>query len=210
MEDIYIIGSGGFAKEVYFLIKTSKKYKVVGFIDKFNNSKEIKFNCGVIPIIDEDYFISNFKNVNVCIGIGNPIIIKKVHELFKDFIFPNIIHENVIYDIDNIKMGVGNIITAGCILTTHIDIGSLNIFNLNTTVGHDVIIGDYNVFNPSVNISGNCKIGNCNLIGVGSVILERKEVGNNSVLGANSTLIRNMGNNVVFVGSPAEYKKENI
>lgn len=207
MNDIYIIGAGGFAKEVCFLIKSSTNFEVKGFIDKC--SGEIEFNNYSIPIIDEDYFLSNFKNVNVCIGIGNPMIISKLYNKYKDYKFPNIIHSSVIYDYDNIKIGSGNIITAGCKLTTFINIGSLNIFNLNTTVGHDVSIGNCNVFNPSVNISGWCEIGDSNLLGVGSVILEKLKIGSNSILGANSTLISNIENDVVYVGTPAKYKKDN-
>lgn len=208
-QSIYIIGCGGFAKEVYFLIKSSTDFEVKGFVDKFPIAAEINFKEGSIPVIKEDYFLSNFKDVNVCIGIGTPSILNKIYDVFKDYKFPNIIHKNVIYDKENIKIGFGNIITAGCVLTTHIEIGNLNIFNLCTTVGHDTVIGNFNVFNPSVNISGNCKIGSCNLMGVGSVIIEKKEIGNNSVLGANSTLIKNMEDNVLYAGSPAEYKKQN-
>ena len=172
MNDIYIIGAGGFAKEVCFLIKSSTNFEVKGFIDKC--SGEIEFNNYTIPIIDEDYFLSNFKNVNVCIGIGNPMIISKLYNKYKDYKFPNIIHSSVIYDYDNIKIGSGNIITAGCKLTTFINIGSLNIFNLNTTVGHDVSIGNCNVFNPlNCSLLNNCTCGgyvvnefNCNVFNV--------------------------------------------
>lgn len=207
MNDIYIIGSGGFSKEVYFLIKSSTDFKVKGFVDK--HSGEIEFNNYSIPIIEEDYFLSHFKDVNVCIGIGSPMIITKVFDKYKDYKFPNIIHKSVICDYENLKIGKGNIITAGCILTTFINIGNCNIFNLNTTIGHDVIIGNCNVLNPSVNISGWCEIGDSNLLGVGSVILERLKIGSNSILGASSTLIGNMENDVVYVGTPAKYKKDN-
>lgn len=208
-DDIYIIGSGGFAKEVYFLLKRSTNFKLKGFVDINSTNSHVNFNGESYPIIDEDFFIKNYKGSNVCVGIGNPKIIRMIQKKYSDFNFPNIIDNSVIFDDVNIKMGVGNIITPGCILTTCIEIGNLNIFNLNTTVGHDTIIGDCNVFNPCVNISGNCKIGNNNLLGVCSVILERKTIGNNSILGANSTLIDNIGDNSVFVGSPAKFKKNN-
>jgi sugar O-acyltransferase (sialic acid O-acetyltransferase NeuD family) len=212
MSPVWIIGTGGFAKEVYFLIKSSTNFEVAGFIEKNLEEKEsgfVKFFKEKIHVVDQEYFLSNFKKENVCVGVGNPTVRKEIHEKFKFFEFPNIIHKNAIFDSENIKIGYGNIVTAGCILTTCIEVGNLNVFNLNTTIGHDTKIGDYNVFNPSVNISGNCVIGSTNLFGVGSVILEKKVVGNNSVLGANSTLLSNMEDNVVYVGSPAKYKKQN-
>lgn len=209
MENIWIIGSGGFAKEVYSLIKSSTSFNVVGFIEKNPTSKEINFFLHTKPIFDEEYFISNFKGENVCVGIGNPVLRKDIFQKFQDFKFPNLIHKNTVLDSDNIRMGFGNIVTSGCILTTCIELGNLNVFNLNTTIGHDTKIGNYNVFNPSVNISGNCQIGDCNFFGVGSVVLEKKRIGNNSILGANSTLLKNMEDDVVYVGSPAILKKQN-
>ena len=61
-------------------------------------------------------------------------------------------------DWEQIKIGEGNIICAGNIFTTDIEIGSFNVFNLDCTVGHDTVIGSYNIINPSVNISGGVKI----------------------------------------------------
>ena len=77
--------------------------------------------------------------------------------------------------------------------------------------------------NPSLELSINSKnkvvsvntnnddaikvIGDMNLIGVSSVIIENKKIGNNSILGANSTLITDMYDNSVYVGSPAKIKK---
>ena len=90
MGNIWIIGSGGFSKEVCFWIKSSTDYKVQGFIEKKPINDKIVLSNDVIPIIDEDYFISNFKGENVCLGIGNPSARKEIHLKFKDFIFPNI------------------------------------------------------------------------------------------------------------------------
>jgi sugar O-acyltransferase (sialic acid O-acetyltransferase NeuD family) len=206
--EIYIIGNGGFSKEVHHLIKDSTKFRVKGFVDKSAGSS-INFKEETIPVIEESYFLENIKGVNICIGTGNPKFIKNIYDKYKNYNFPNIIHRNVFYDDKNLEIGFGNIITAGCCLTTCIKIGNFNIFNLNVTVGHDSIIGDFNVFNPSSNISGNCRIGNCNMIGVGSVVLENRTIGSNSILGANSTLIGNMEDNSVYVGSPAKFKKNN-
>jgi sugar O-acyltransferase (sialic acid O-acetyltransferase NeuD family) len=209
MNKIYIIGNGGFAKEIYFLIKSSTNFEVMGFIDIEPSISKIKFISEEVDVLDEKYFFSHVKNANVCIGIGNPKIIERIYEKYSNYIFPNIIHKSVVMDFQNSKMGRGNIFTAGCVLTTSIEIGNLNIFNLKTTVGHDVLIGNFNVFNPSVNISGCCKIGNTNLFGVGSVVLENLNICNNSILGANSTLIENMTDNAIYVGSPAKLKKYN-
>lgn len=205
MEDIYIIGSGGFAKEVYFLLKEINKFKIKAFVD-VQDGDDIIFSEKSIPIITEDDFLKlKFSNKpNLVMGLGDPILLDKIAKKFKDYTFPNIIHPNVVLDIDNIIMGRGNVITAGVVMTTHIKIGSFNVFNLNTTIGHDVVIGNYNIFNPSVNISGEVMIGDKNLFGVGSVVLQQKNFGNNSILGASSLLTKDAGDNLILVGVPAK------
>ncbi|MCC6180936.1 MAG: NeuD/PglB/VioB family sugar acetyltransferase [Bacteroidia bacterium] len=208
---IYIIGSGGFAKEVYFLIKEIGNYQFVGFID-IDVKEDVCFKEGTFKVLSESEFLENNKpiNVNLALGIGNPKITNKIIEKFKKFEFPNLIHPSVVGDFGNIKFGVGNIITAGVIFTTGIQVGNFNIFNLSTTIGHDAIIGDYNVINPTVNISGGVEIGDNNLIGVGATILQYKKIGNNSIVGASSLVTTNVEDNTTVVGVPAKLMNKRI
>ena len=205
MEDIYILGSGGLAKEVYFLIKEINKFDVIAFID-IEEKKNIIFTEKSVPVISEEDFLNQIHLITpkIAIGIGDPILIEKLSIKFNDFDFPNLIHPNVVLDHDNISMGKGNILSPGVIMTTNIIIGDFNIFNLSVTIGHDVKIGNGNVFNPSVNISGQVKIDNSNLFGVGSIVLQEKSIGSNSTLGASALLTKNVEDNIVLVGIPAK------
>lgn len=147
------------------------------------------------------------KGVSLAIGVGKPWIIKKLTEYFgAEFDSPNLIHPSVIADFKNISWGRGDVVTANCIFTTDIKIGSYNIFNLATTVGHDAEIGNCNVLNPCVPISGFVKIGDTNLIGVKATILENKTVGSNAIVGAASLVLKNVPDNVTVVGVPAVIK----
>jgi len=206
-EDIYIVGSGGFAKEVYGIIKRLNQFRFKGFIAYNPTSFSLKLKNETLSIIDENEFLSSIKDVNIVFGIGTPGDIKRIKNKYVDFIFPNIIDNSVILDTTNICLGIGNIITPGVILTTNIEIGSFNVFNLNCTIGHDCTIGSMNIFNPSTNISGNCKIGDLNLFGVSSVLLENKTVGNNNIFGASSLTLTNINDNGVYVGIPSKQIK---
>lgn len=202
-KDIFIIGTGGFAKEVFFLIRETNLYKFKGFVD-FSKEKYLTIGQNKYPIINEDIFLLNYKKSNIAFGVGRPYLLKKLSEIYKDFNNPNIIHPSFIGDKENIKMGKGNIITAGVIFTTDITIGSFNVFNLNMTIGHDANVGNLNVFNPSTCISGNTKIGNCNLFGVGSISLENLEIGNNNIIGAAALVTKNITDNGVYIGVPVK------
>ena len=202
----YIIGVGGFAKEVLFLCKEvfGNLNDFAGFINK--DSSICKTTClgNEYDVISEkDFFENKYSSPDLYLGIGNPKMNENISKLFIDYNFPNLIYPNFIGHIGSIKFGKGNIVTSSCVFTTDITIGSYNIFNLSTTVGHDTIIGDYNVLNPSVNISGSVIIGNVNLFGTNCCVLQGLKIGDKSIIGAGAMVNKNVENEKVVVGIPA-------
>lgn len=213
LKNIFIFGSSGFAKEVFWLIKeinlVNELYKFSGFVD-ITTKETVKIGLEVYPVYREDaFFMNKHKNECFAIGIGNPSIIEKIFSKYSNFDFPNIIHPNFQTDKQSLTIGLGNIITSGCTFTTDVKIGNFNIFNLHTTIGHDCIVGNCNIINPGTNISGGVKIGNNNLIGTNSTVLQNLIIENNSVLGAGSVLTKNLESKKISVGSPAKVIKEN-
>jgi len=214
-KEIFIIGSGGFAKEVAFLIEDiNKSHKDEWIIRGFVNSQEkLGTQNGKYSVVTTDDEISNSQeNIFVALGIGEPNLSKKIITKFKsnkNISFPNLLHPNFIGDIDGFKMGEGNIITSGNIFTTDIIIGSFNIFNLGCTLGHDAVIGDFNIFNPSVNLSGGVKISNQNLIGTGAQILQNITFEcDRVIIGAGAVLSKNINEPGVYIGIPAKKRDE--
>ena len=209
MNYYYILGSGGFAKEVYFHANQSlgDDFNFQGFIEKDSEINSIKIGEKHFPVFSESDFLNANKtpqNIALLMGIGNPIIISKLKELFSNFDFPNIIHPSFIGDRDSISIGKGNIITPGCIFTCDIKIGSFNIFNLNTTIGHDSVISDCNVFNPGCNISGGVVIGSRNFFGTNCAVLQYLTIEDDCTIGAMSLINRNLSSNITVVGVPAK------
>jgi sugar O-acyltransferase (sialic acid O-acetyltransferase NeuD family) len=209
MKNIVVIGAGGLAKEIAFLIdeinSQNSEWNILGFID--NNNENIGQNNGKYRIYNTDEWLINCNdNISIAFGIGEPIIIKKLLVSFKknkNIFYPNLIHPNVIGDWDNISMSEGNTLCSGNIFTTDITIGSFNCFNLSCTIGHDSIIGDFNIINPSVNISGGVKLGSEILLGTGSQILQYKQICNKNIIGAGAVVSKNIDESGVYVGIPA-------
>jgi sugar O-acyltransferase (sialic acid O-acetyltransferase NeuD family) len=208
MKDIYILGSGGFSREVYFLINQIGGYEVKAFVD-IQAGECLFLNGKKIPVISEDELLLMKFSVNpfLAIGIGDPKLINKITEKFNNFLFPNLIHPSVIFNDGKIQIGSGNIITAGVVFTTNIKVENFNIFNLCSTVGHDVLIGSCNVVNPSVNISGGVNIKNNNLLGVSATILQNKSIGSNCIIGASSLVVKDVMDDLVVFGVPAKVFK---
>lgn len=207
MKNIVIVGSGGCAKEVAFLIedinKIQNEWNFLGYINEKN-----KISNGKYQIFQNDEWLLNCKEEIYCVfGVGNPSLIKKLYEKFsqnQNIHFPNLIHPTVIGDWERIKIGKGNIICAGNIFTTDIEIGSFNIFNLSCTIAHDSIIGSFNVINSTVNISGGVKLNNEILIGTGAQILQYLEIVDKSIIGAGAVLTKSITEQGIYVGCPAK------
>jgi sugar O-acyltransferase (sialic acid O-acetyltransferase NeuD family) len=211
MEDIYVLGSGGFAKEVLFLIEeinnSSKqlKYNFKGFVNIEDG--ECKVGNKTYLIYSESSLLELESEMNLVIGIGSPNLCKKIVSKFitkANIKFPNLIHPNLTAKMDSIVLGCGNIITSGCIFTVDIKIESFNVFNLNVTVGHDTKIGSYNVINPGVNVSGSVEIGDLNLLGTNATVLQNLTIEDNSILGAGAVLTKNLESCKTAVGIPAK------
>jgi sugar O-acyltransferase (sialic acid O-acetyltransferase NeuD family) len=211
--DYYIIGSGDFAKEVFIWTKDTLTTEEIfkGFIDNNDQKKEVSIGGMFYPIIQEIDFLNRISpstNVSLFFGVGNPRLIEKIFKKFQNYNFPNLIHPNTSGDFSSVKMGVGNIITPGCILTVDISIGNCNIFNLNTTIGHDTIIGDFNVFNPGCHISGGTKIGSSNFFGTNSSVLQHLNIQNGNTIGAMTLINKDLSSDMTIVGVPGRLLKK--
>ena len=205
MKDIYIIGAGGFGREVEWLIerinKNNHEWNIVGFVDDNLPKNTIIGNSKVVYNIDE--LIKECKNISVVIAIGNAKIRKIIYNKLKSnptITYPNIIDPSVIHG--NINFGQGNIICASTIMTVNVTIGNFNIINLDCTIGHDDILEDFVTIYPSVNVSGNVKINNLVEIGTGSQIIQGKSICDGTIIGAGGVVVKNIEEPGTYVGIP--------
>ncbi|WP_221659322.1 NeuD/PglB/VioB family sugar acetyltransferase [Bacteroides salyersiae] len=208
MKDIAIYGAGGFGREVACLLrKINEKTPTWNFIGFFDDGKELGVSNEygtILGGINELNAIT--KPLAIILAIGTPEIVKKLVNAINSPLveFPNIFSPDVTFlDENNIAFGRGNIVCMGCLFSCNVKIGSFNIFNNFTTVGHDVRMADYNSLMPAVRVSGEVEIGSNNFFGVSSVVLQQIKIGNETVVGANSVVIRKTKNGNTYIGNPA-------
>ena len=210
MRDLVIIGAGGFAREVAFLVadinRVMPEWNLLGYIDR--EIAEVGRQLGQYSIIGTEAYLADYgTDLHVVIGIGDPQIISRVADRLKlhsHLQFPNLVHPSLIGDRDRITFGEGNIVCAGNIFTTDIMIGSFNIFNLSCTFGHDLTIGNCNVINPGVNVSGGVAIEDRCLVGTGATILQNRRIGKEAVVGAGAVVAKDVAPGTTVVGIPAK------
>lgn len=201
----YIIGTGGFAREVYFVIEEmGLKNEFGGFLEPAQYWKS-EFNEKRIyghKILHQEDF--NSKTDEAIIGIGDPVLRHKVtQQLPPDTHYSTVIHPSASIS-KYVKIGEGAIITAGCIITVDIEIGKQCQLNLLSTIGHDCKIGDFFTTAPDVNISGLCNIGNFVYFGTNASIKQGISVCDNVTIGMGATVLKNINESGIYIGSPAK------
>jgi len=214
MKQIVIIGAGGFAREVKFLLeeinKTSPTYEFLGYLVSDINT--LGNYDSKNEVLGEISWLSNRENICAAIGIGAPQhrlnIGRDISNKYPNIVFPPLIHPNVIYDSDSCVFEKGTIICASTVLTVNVKVMAFSLVNLCCTIGHEAIIGSGCVLNPTVNISGGVHLDASVLIGTGSQILQYIKVGKNSIVGAGACVTKNIPDNVVAFGVPAKVIKK--
>jgi sugar O-acyltransferase (sialic acid O-acetyltransferase NeuD family) len=206
-----VIGAKGFAKEVLEIIHQSNELDNLVFYDDLNDDINGKlFNK--FPILKTTIAVVNyFKTTDnkFTIGVGNPILRKKLYDKFTRLggEFTSVINQSYIGSYD-VSIGVGANILSGVTISNGVKIGIGVILYYNTIITHDCVIGDFVEISPGVTILGKCKVGNYCQIGANTTILPNIRIGDNVIIGAGAVITKSLPDNCVALGVPAKILKE--
>lgn len=200
MKRIGIVGAGGFAREVLWLLEDlGLGDRIDGFYesDATWRTREVSG----LPV----RALSEFRpgHQEAVIAIGNPAVREALAaELPEGTSFPTLIHPTVARS-RRVEIDEGVVICAGSILTCDIAIGRHVHLNLMTTVGHDCHLADFVTTAPAVNISGNCQIGRSAYIGTNACLREGLSIAPGTVIGMGAVVLRDVEAAGTYVGNPA-------
>jgi sugar O-acyltransferase (sialic acid O-acetyltransferase NeuD family) len=201
---IAVFGAGGLGREVMALLKTLPEWKAIGY---FDDGIEKGTRIGSHEVLGSKEELLRWSDkIGVVLAIGDPLVKKQLSEYLKpahQLSFPALIHPQALIMDTSCVIGDGSILTAGCILTTQIQIGEHVLINLNATIGHDSVIGNFSSIMPGANVAGAVEIGEAVLIGSGANVLSEVKIGNGSVIGAGAVVNHSVGDHVTAVGIPA-------
>jgi sugar O-acyltransferase (sialic acid O-acetyltransferase NeuD family) len=207
IKPIVVLGSGGMAREVAWLIEeiNSRKptWNFLGYVESDPSRVGDVVGDDSVWCSDTDLIEMDVAMVP---GIGSPKILEKTYCRFSERapeLLPNLVHPSVVHDPGRVRMGRGNIVCAGGILTIDIQMGSFNILNIGCRISHDVRIGTGCVVNPRASIAGGVQIGSGVLIGAGATILQYLSVGDGATVGAGAVVTKDVPPGVTVVGVPA-------
>jgi len=212
MKRIAIIGAGGFAREVAWLLEDisaatndeASKYLTVGYLV----SDASRIGPYDSPILGDFSWLESNHVDALTIGIGTPAVrLKLAEELKKRFphiAWPALVHPSVKWQRRTMQIGEGVILCAGSIATVNIRFEPFCMVNLSCTIGHEAVIGRGCVLNPTVNISGGVELGSGVLVGTGAQILQYVKVGDGAQIGAGAVVNKDVNAGTTVVGIPAK------
>ena len=208
MTDIIIIGAGGLGKDVQWLLERineiEETWNILGYVDDGIKAGSLVDDLPILGTVD--YLLEYERELAVVCAIASAKvrrrIIKKLEQNDK-LVFPNVIDPSALLS-KRIKMGKGNIILAGNILSVDIQLEDFCIFNADCTIGHDVVMESYVTVYPSANVSGCVEIGHETEIGTGCHIIQGIKIGSSTIVGAGAVVIRELPPCCTAVGNPAK------
>ena len=212
MKRIAIVGAGGFAREVAWLLEDisaatsvdASRYTAVGFLVSDLN----RMGPYESPILGDFSWLESNHVDALAMGIGTPALrlklAKELKERFPQISWPTLVHPSVKWQKRTMQLGEGAIICAGSIATVNVRFEPFCVVNLSCTIGHEAVIGTGSVLNPTVNISGGVELGSGVLVGTGAQILQYVKVGPDARIGAGAVVNKDVNPDTTVVGVPAK------
>lgn len=205
-KDLYIVGAGGFGREVYAWLQDEaellKTHRFQGFLDD-NPQALAEFSIAARVVAT----ISDFKvqpdAVFIC-GIGAVEPKKKLCAplLAQGAQFLCLIHPSAIVG-HNVQLGTGVVLCPRVTLTCDITVGDMAMINCHSTLGHDAKLGAWASVSAHCDLTGSTEVGEGAFLGSGARILPTRQVGRGAVVGAGSVVIRDVPGGARVFGNPA-------
>lgn len=212
MKRIVVVGAGGFAREVRWLIQeinaVSPEWTFGGYVvsdlAKLGEHDDRDAVRG-----DLRWLEAHAQDVDaLAIGIGTPAarlsISAELGRSLPQAEWPALVHPNVRMDRASCVLEAGALVCAGTIATVNVRFAAFSMVNLACTIGHEAVIGSGSVLNPTVNISGGVSLGTGVLVGTGAQILQYVKVGDGATVGAGAVVTRHVEPGATVIGIPAK------
>lgn len=197
---IAIIGSGGFAKEVIWLLDCAgRKNEIACLMEPDQDWKERTILD--IPVRPQSEFDAGL--FSAVLAIADPRLREKVvGQLPANTEHINLIHPSVQLG-KSVQLGVGIIIQAGCVVTEDIVLGDFVQLNAISAVGHDAQVGAFTTTASHVALNGETRIGRSTYWGTGSSVRQGLTVCDQVVVGMGAAVTKSILEPGVYAGVPA-------
>lgn len=199
MSETYILGANGHGRVVLSVLRSSAIEPLGFFDDAPEFSGSVVSGLPVLGCLED---FGRLSGAQAVIGIGDCKIRRMVASKLPDTLWAVAIHAHSWVD-PSCAVGPGSVVCAGGVVQIDAQIGAHCIVNTGATVDHDCQVGDFVHICPGVHLGGNVIVGDGAWLGIGSQVIQGIAIGKNVVVGAGATVVRDIPDNAVVMGTPA-------
>ncbi len=206
MRDLYIIGAGGFGRELLAWLRQhpdcGQTWEPRGFID--DNAEALAgFDVGLSIVGPVKEIKPDAEDLFVC-GLGRPaakrVMVKTLLERGAEFL--TFIHPTAVVG-ERVRLGRGTVLCPGVILTCDLTVGEFVLFNCAASAGHDVAVQDFCTISGHVDLTSRTVLEPDVFVGSHAVVIPGVHVGAGAVIGAGAVVIRKVRPRTTVFGNPA-------
>lgn len=212
MKNLVIIGTGGFAREIFWHARNSLGY-----------NKEFILKCfieGDVPISEErnrilpchfrgtvlDYIPD--KDDIFVMAVADVYAKERIASIIKEKggKFIRLIHKTALVS-EYATLGEGVVLCPFTTVSCNVIIGDFVMMNVYSDLGHDAVVGSYSSIMAHVDITGNVKVGSHSFWGSGARAVPHAKIGSYTTIGAGSVVLSKVKDNQKVFGVPAKVFK---
>ena len=205
MKKIYIVGAGGFGRELLWWIKDINKitptWEIAGFLDDDSHALD-GYECDY-KVVGSIKDCEPKEDEEFALALGSPAIKRKVVAILKakGAHFASVIHPTAMLS-EFAQHGEGFIMFPYSKLSANSTVGDF-VTLLSSPIGHDTIIGDYTVISGNCNVVRNVVIGKDVFLAAGVCIAQDVHIGDGAYLGLGCVVLKDVKEGDTMFGNPA-------
>ena len=206
MENLLIVGAGGFGRELYGIACECNgfgdRFSIKGFLD--DNPSALDGFTGYPPIIGSPPSYVPQTGDSFITAIGSIAARRRCAEALeqRNARFISLVHRTASLGM-NVEIGTGTVIAQNAFISADARIGRHTCVFQSVVVGHDAVIGDFSHVYALCAIGGGVRIGNGAAVYPGARIVPNRSIGDNAVIGIGSVVILNVPPGKRVFGNPA-------
>ena len=207
-----IVGAGGLATQ---LIEDLIELEIKDIAFWSEVESKYAFIRELFPVLKtdaevRDYFANVSGDFILCIGNDKSDGRRRVSQRFKDLGGKIISYISPFSRVSpyGTEFGLGTIILNQVNIEPGVVMGVECLVNKTGNIGHGCRIGDYCEIGPGVILTGEVELGACTFIGTGAIIHPKIKIGQNVTVAAGAVVTKNIPDNVIVSGVPAQIKIE--
>jgi sugar O-acyltransferase (sialic acid O-acetyltransferase NeuD family) len=206
MDEIVVVGAGGFGKEVWAycqdLEAAGRIGRLAGVLD--DDHRSVRWAGEEIPVLGTTFDARSGGGTRYVIAVGSPhgrrLLADRLAERGAEL--ATIVHPTA-WVAPTASLGPGTIVAPFAFVGPEAQLGANVALNIYASVGHDAVLGGQCVLSPYATVNGNVVLEEAVFLGTHATVLARLRVGAEARVAAGAVVYRDVPAQHLAQGDPA-------